>query len=143
MKVKIILFVVALLFAIMTIWYWLTTKQNRDFVSQVQKEIQSGSKELVFSKLKDGNWEMVCNSSGYDSGFHVKKYNKTYPQVGDAKDGAWGLIFIKSDGSYETITGSSGDGFNFDFGCMSRESAKLVRKTGHKNLWVPEIRNGS
>jgi hypothetical protein len=143
MKVKIILFAVALIFTIMTIWYWITTKQNSDFVSRVQKEIQSDSTELVFSKLKDGNWEMVCLSSGYDGELHIKRYNKTYPPVGDAQDGAWGLIFIKSDGSYETVTGSSGDGFNFNFGCMSRETAKLVRKTGHENLWVPDNRNGS
>ncbi len=107
------------------------------------QKINSGATELDFSELKEGNWEMVCNSSGYDGELHIKKYNRTYPAVGDAQDGAWGLLFISSDGAYETVTGSRSDGFGLDFGCMNRESAKLVRKAGRNNLWVQVSENGS
>ena len=99
--------------------------------------------ELDISKLMVGQWEMVCNINGYDGPTHIKKYNKTYPPAGAAQDGAWGLTFINQDGSYESVAGSRGDGFSFDFGCMANGDAKLRRKADNEELWVPKNRKGS
>jgi len=118
-------------------WYWSSVKLDREFTRSVQTEIDRGAKELDLSKLMKGEWETVCNIHSYDGPTYIKKYNRTYPPAGAAQDGAWGLTFINPDGSYESAVGSRKNGFSFDFGCLDRADAKLVRKTENGVLWIP------
>jgi len=129
--------------ALLMAWYWSSTKAEREFIFNVQLEIERGANELDLPKLMKGNWETVCSIHGYDGPTYIKKYDRTYSPAGAAQDGVWGLTFISQDGSYESAAGSRKNGFNFDFGCLDRDDAKLVRKTENEVMWVPHIGKGS
>lgn len=80
------------------------------------------------SSLQPGEWETVCESNGYDEPLRLARYGKTFPNVGAMQDGAWGLLFIHADGSYDAIAGSCQGGFHVVFPkrrCIPRGEAYL------------------
>jgi hypothetical protein len=121
-KVSILLAAVAVFFLAI----YLAKSDERTFVKVVQDQLRIGSEVIDLSTSMGDEWETVCNSHGYDSLITLSKYGRTYQPVGAPQDGAWGLIFIKKDGSFESVTGSCRQGFDFDFGCLDRSNAKLT-----------------
>lgn len=88
------------------------------------------SERIDLAKLMPGDWELVCESHGYDGPMYLKKYNRTYEPVAAPDDATWGLIFISADGSYVPASGSCrlNHAKFYVNGCSPRESAKLIRK---------------
>lgn len=124
-KVPITLAAVLILF--LTV-YW-SGSDERAFVKGMQDQLRLGTGIIDLSKTMGDEWETVCHSHGYDGPITLKKYGRTYDPVGSPENGAWGLIFIKKDGSFDSITGSCRQGFNFAFGCLDRSNAKLAYST--------------
>jgi hypothetical protein len=80
-----------------------------------------------------GDWELVCESHGYDGPLYLKRYNKIFEPVAPPQDGVWGLIFISNDGSYKSAVGSCRvPGVRlYTNGCTERGQAVLLRGTSH------------
>ncbi len=76
----------------------------------------------------DGEWELMCFSHPYDGPLYLERYGRTYPPAADSHDGTWGFLFITSNGSYQTVSGSLKDGFEFDanLACIERKDAKFT-----------------
>jgi hypothetical protein len=108
--------------------YW-SGSDKRAFVKEIQDQLRLGTGIIDLSKTMGDEWETVCHGHGYDEPITLKKYGRTYDPVGSPQDGAWGLIFIKKNGSFDSITGSCRQGFNFDFGCLDRRNAILAYST--------------
>ena len=89
------------------------------------------ARTLDLAALMPGDWEMVCESHGYDGPRYIERYGRSYEPVGAAQDSAWGLIFIAADGS---VTGAAGScrvpGLLPLGGCLERAQAVLVRAEG-------------
>jgi len=100
------------------------------FFFKLKSVASENVQKINLTELMPGDWETVCESHGYYGPLHVKKYNKTFPAAGAMQDGAWGLIFIKTDGTYEPISSSCGQGayINFPAGCLSRDESILIRE---------------
>lgn len=101
------------------------------FLSRLKSAASENMQQINFTDLMPGDWETVCESHGYYGPLYVKKYDKTFPAAGVMQDGAWGLIFIKPDGTYEPTSGSCGQGAYINFpeaGCFSRGKSVLVRE---------------
>lgn len=124
---KALLFLASVLVLFLLI-YW-SGSDERAFVKEMQDQLRLGTGIIDLSRSMGNEWETVCHSHGYDGPITLKKYDRTYDPVGSPQDGAWGLIFIKKDGSFDGITGSCKQGFNFDFGCLDRRNAKLTYST--------------
>ncbi len=108
--------------------YWYAEDKSRLFINAVTAEIDAGAKELDLARLMPGEWEFVCVSHPYDGPLYLEKYQREYRPVASAQDGSWGLIFIESNGTYESAVGSCRHGFNFSFGCVERSNAILAVK---------------
>lgn len=101
-----------------------------NFVRNATNAIEGGDAQaLSLAATAPGKWETVCGAGGYGGPIYVEKYKKTYQPVGDSQDGAWGLIFINSDGTYQSAAGSCRTGIYFAvYGCMPRSEALLSRE---------------
>jgi hypothetical protein len=94
----------------------------------------STASEIFLKSLMPAEWETVCESHSYDGDLYLEKYQKTYPAAGAMNDGAWGVIFIKPDGSYESVHSSCANGAFIRFNsetCLSRDNAFLRRTSGN------------
>lgn len=107
------------------------------FISRLQEVIDAGKTHVDMVSVLKGDWELMCFSHPYDGPLHLKKYGRTYPVVADSQDGAWGFLLIRADGSYESVSGSGRDGFEFDANlvCVERKNAKFEFVPAHKQ-WV-------
>lgn len=124
--------------ALITVMFYLWNWSENQFISLLNHKISTGDYNLNLDKAVQGDWELVCRSHPYDGPMHLKKYNRTYEPVADAKDGAWGLIFIGSDGDYFSMSGSIIDGFDFrKLACLPREKAKFKYDV-KRNSWAPD-----
>jgi len=106
---------------------WFSLGQTR-FIAQLERGFSSTG-TVPLSKLHPGDWQLVCESNGYDEPLHLAQFNKTYPNAGAMQDGAWGLLFIGADGQYEAIAGSCANGFHVTFPqrrCLPRAEAYLT-----------------
>lgn len=95
----------------------------------------AGVRELDLAELMPGDWELVCESHGYDGPLRLDRYGRTYPPAAPPQDGVWGLVFIAADGSYESAVGSCrypGVGIHLGPGrvCVERSGATLRRQAG-------------
>jgi hypothetical protein len=121
----------ALLFLI---YYW-STSAERTFINAIRAQVKADATMVDLSEYMNNEWETVCLSNGYDGPLTLRKYGRTYQPVGDAQDGAWGLIFIRPDGAFDAVSGGRRYGFQFDFGCLDRKAAKLKYLT-ERDVWV-------
>lgn len=100
------------------------------FLSRLKSAASEDVQQISLTELMPGDWETVCQSHGYDGSLHLEKYDKTFPSVGAPQDRAWGLIFIRTDGAYEPISSSCGQGVNITFSdviCFSRGASVLIK----------------
>jgi hypothetical protein len=102
-----------------------TTLAEATFLSKVAARL---GQPIELAELMPTDWEMVCESHGYDGPLYIKKYDKTYSPAAPSQDGVWGLIFIRADGSYTQAVGSCRyPGMQFDLnGCVTAKSIKLT-----------------
>jgi hypothetical protein len=117
-------------------WRWLGYPISLDeafFLRKLSSQVTSGAQELRLPDLMPGDWELVCESHGYDGPLYLKRYNKTFEPVAPPQDGVWGLIFISNDGSYKSAVGSCrAPGVRlYTNGCTERNQAVLLRGTNH------------
>jgi hypothetical protein len=84
------------------------------------------------SLYPSSEWELACESNGYDGDLYLKKYNRTYPPAAPPNDTVWGLIFIQPDGSYTPVAGSCSRGGAMVRlrGCASRSATFALRVRG-------------
>lgn len=101
-----------------------------NFLHRASAQISSGANALNLAELMPGDWELVCESHGYEGPMYLERYDKTFEPVSRFQDAAWGLIFISADGSYRTAAGScSPGGVRFSTnGCIERAEATFVRE---------------
>lgn len=117
---------------VVTVWRFFgypTSFVEAIFLHKLSSSISAGSSELRLAELMPGDWELVCESHGYDGPLYLKRYNKTYTPAAPSQEGVWGFVFIAKDGSYRTAVGSCasvGVYLNFDprF-CIKRHEANL------------------
>lgn len=101
------------------------------FLSRLKSAASENVQQINFTDLMPGDWETVCQSHGYDGSMYLEKYKKTFPAAGAPQDGAWGLIFINADGSYDSAASSCGKGVNINFSdtiCFPRGEGILTRE---------------
>jgi hypothetical protein len=105
------------------------TMAEATFLHRVHREVNN--ERINLSLLMPGKWEQVCGAHGYSGPFYVEKYNRTYSPAGAADDGAWGLLFISSDGSFVPASGNCrlNGARLFVRGCVSRETAVMLGTT--------------
>lgn len=128
--------VVAGLVFLSCLFLW-SSWRERAFISKLLAELDGGKIHVDMVHVMDGDWELMCFSHPYDGPLYLKKYDKTYAPVAAAQDGAWGLLFINPDGSFNAVSGSRRDGFEFDpnMVCVERTAAKF-EFVPTKKRWV-------
>lgn len=116
------------------------------FLGRLSAKAKAGSGESKLSELMPGDWELVCDSHGYDGPLYLERYNKTYPPAAPPQDGVWGLIFISKDGSYRSAVGSCdriGAYVTFEPSeCLERSQATVIRAATSKSCPSFLIRHG-
>ncbi|MFS2033462.1 hypothetical protein ACEN8I_05490 [Polaromonas sp. CT11-55] len=135
----------ALVFTSLLIWSHFGYPQSlveARFLFKLKSVAAGDVQEVNLTELMPGDWETVCDSHGYYGPLYLEKYNKTFPATGAMQDGAWGLIFIKTDGTYEPISSSCGQGAYVDFpaGCLSRDESVLVREMASEPSKCPLLK---
>jgi hypothetical protein len=133
MRSKIQLVVFLLLVASLTVWWQLGTPQSWMEAKVTYRLLTlspSDAKDLDITQLVEGDWTLVCDSHGYGGPQKIERFGRTYPAIGDAQDGAWGLLFIRADGSYFGVRGNCRvPGFGFELQrCLDRTDA-IVRRS--------------
>jgi hypothetical protein len=126
----VIVVALALLFTWSKLGYPQSLAEAR-FLSKLKSAASKDVQHISLTELMPGDWETVCESHGYYGPLYVEKYDKTFPATGAMQDGAWGLIFIKTDGTYEPISSSCGQGVNINFSnviCFSRGESVLLKE---------------
>jgi len=101
------------------------------FLSNFLSSVSNNVEKLNFGELMPAEWEVVCESNGYDEPLYLEKYKKEFPSVGGMQDGAWGLIFIKTDGSFYSVSSTCRSGAYIYFSrarCLPREKAVLIKE---------------
>jgi hypothetical protein len=121
----------AFLGILLLLWHWLGYPYSFDearFLFRLSVAKAQNAQTLNLAELMPGDWEMVCESHGYDMPLYLDRYGKTYDPVGPAQDSTWGLIFISADGSFKSASGSCrAPGLLPLGGCLERKDAVLVR----------------
>jgi len=105
------------------------------FLSNLITKSSNNTEQIDLGELMPTKWETVCESHGYDKPIYLPKYRKTFPTVGAMQDGAWGLIFIKADGTFAQAASSCGTGMYLEFRgdrCLSRSEAIFFREKHHE-----------
>lgn len=88
-----------------------TSLAEYQFRTRLAGIANSGQPRVTLASLfPSSEWELACESHGYDGDLYLKKYNRTYPSAAPPQDGVWGLIFIGPDGSYTPVVGSCNRG---------------------------------
>ena len=133
-RVAFIVLVIASIFLAILLWHKLqypTTVREAVFQWNLNSFLQSDAEQTTASALMPGDWELVCESNGYDAPLHLPKYEKTFPPVGAMRDGSWGIIFIENTASFRSASGSCKLGSYIDFPtdrCIQRSEA-IIKKT--------------
>jgi len=108
-----------------------TSVNETIFRHRLTEKASQNAPNIILSELMPGNWELICDSHGYDGPLYLKQYNKTYPPAAPPQDGVWGLIFVNKDGSYTSAIQPYGKGVVYlslePHGCLERTKAVLVR----------------
>jgi hypothetical protein len=102
------------------------------FLFKLQDAVKKGATEVKLKELTPSDWEIVCESHGYDEPLYLPQYQKKFPTAGRMQDGAWGLIFIKKDGSFTSISSSCAKGVYVEFlknRCLARTDSILFRES--------------
>jgi hypothetical protein len=132
----------ALVVGLLFVWHRLGYPYSLDearFLHRLSVAKANNAQTLNLAELMPGDWEMVCESSGYDGPLYLKRYGKTYEPVGRPQDSAWGLIFISADGSFTSASGSCRvPGLQPLPGCREKPEALLVRSE-HGRVDCPEF----
>lgn len=105
------------------------------FQHRLAKAVAQPTTSLNLSSLMPGDWELVCGAHCYDGPLVVSKYNRTFPAVSACQDGAWGLVFISSDGSCTSAAGdcrSSSIHIGLDR-CLPRSGATVRRDSEQRS----------
>lgn len=123
--------IAAALPGILLLWHQLGYPYSFDearFLYRLSLAKANNAQTLNLAELMPGDWEMVCESSGYDGPLYLERYGRTYEPVGRPQDSSWGLIFISADGSFTAASGSCrAPGLEPLGGCLERKDALLVR----------------
>lgn len=101
------------------------------FLSNLKLASSGNVEKINLSEILPREWEMACESHGYDEPLYIEKYKKTFPTAGGMQDGAWGLIFIKTDGSFYSVSSTCRSGAYIYFSrarCLPREKAVLIKE---------------
>ncbi|MBI2726559.1 MAG: hypothetical protein HYX42_09960 [Polaromonas sp.] len=109
MKIRNVTAVTLLLIVSLSVWIYFgspTSVSEFTFMRRVAALKSTYPKAIELREMMPGDWEMVCDSHGYDGPLYIKKYNRTYEPAAPPSDGAWGLIFIRSDGTFTEAVGS-------------------------------------
>ena len=115
-----------------------TSLDEAIFLWRLSSKVSSAAVDIKLSELMPGDWELVCESHGYDGPLYLARYNKTFNPVAPAQDAVWGLIFISKDGSFTSAVAScrtSGVSLGTN-GCTERESALLIRERNSADCLV-------
>lgn len=112
-------------------WRWLEYPISADeafFLRKLSSEVTSGAQELRLPDFMPGDWELVCESHGYDGPFYLQRYNRTFEPAAPPQDSVWGLIFISNNGSYKSVVGSCREPgvLLYMNGCIERDQAVLL-----------------
>jgi len=132
MKIVVIFLLVALAI-VGTLWDFSLLPTSLDeglFRYRLSEKTIHGAQVINLSELMGGDWEVVCESHGYNGPLYLKKYGRTYPPAAPPQDGIWGLVFIAKDGSPRYVVGSlkhGGANINITSGCIERSNAVLIR----------------
>ncbi len=131
------------------VWFFLGFPTSFDealFLGRLAANTRAGSGDLKLSELMPGDWELACDSHGYDGPMYLKRYNKTFPPVAPPQDGVWGLIFISKDGSFSSAVGSCGRIGAYvtlePLGCVERSRATIIRTTSSRSCPSYSINHG-
>ncbi|MES2191788.1 MAG: hypothetical protein V4454_16830 [Pseudomonadota bacterium] len=119
--------------ALLSVWLYFgapTSAQQLSLNRRIAAVITSKPISIDLRDLNPDDWETVCDSHAYDGPMYLKKYNRTYDPVAPPHDGVWGLIFIRSDGTFTDAVGSCRyPGVKLDVnGCREARSIKLLLK---------------
>lgn len=97
------------------------------FLSALRERASDNTLDL--GRLMPGDWELACDAHGYGGDFRVERYGRTYPAVGQMQDGAWGIVFIRADGTFKTAASTcSASGVLLELkGCVPRANAVVHR----------------
>jgi len=119
-----------LAFVSTAIFWFISSLDETRFLNRLKTATASGAVEISLMKMMPGDWELVCESHGYDGPLYLERYKKTFYPVAPPQDGVWGLIFIARDGSYHSAAASCRDtGVRLlTNGCTEREKAILLRE---------------
>ncbi|MDZ4073194.1 MAG: hypothetical protein U1E04_00420 [Hylemonella sp.] len=113
------------------IFWFITSLDEMRFLRRLRAATSAGAADISLPELMHGDWELVCESHGYDGPLYLARYNKTFDPVAPSQDGVWGLIFIAKDSSYRSAVASCQDiGVRLSTnGCTERDKAILRRET--------------
>jgi hypothetical protein len=103
------------------------------FLFKLHDAVTKGATEVNLNELTSSDWEIVCESHGYDEPLYLPQYQKKFPNAGQMHDGAWGLIFIKKDGSFTSVSSSCAKGVYLEFlknRCLAKKDSILFREIG-------------
>jgi hypothetical protein len=147
MTIKLRKFLVFFGACLLAIWGWslfgyATSFDEAVFLRRLSGEVSAGSLEIKLPELMPGDWEIVCESHGYDGPIYLKRYNKTFDPVAPPQDAVWGLIFIAKDGSFSSAVASCRTStvmLNTN-GCTERENAILIREPKQEKCPVFSIK---
>lgn len=134
MKTRMVVTLALLSITLLSIWtYFGSPLSLREFKLMRRLAALTSTKPDIVElrDLMPGDWEMVCDSHGYDGPQYIKKYNRTYEPAAPPSDDAWGLIFIRSDGTFTQAVGSCRyPKIKLDVnGCKAARSVPLSLKT--------------
>jgi hypothetical protein len=120
------------LFVVATVWVYAgapSSVAEAEFLHRLHRDVDR--ERIDLSVLMPGHWEQVCGAHGYSGPFYLEKYNRRYPAAGASDDGAWGLVFIFSDGSFVPASGNCrlNGARLFVGGCVPRDTAAMTGKT--------------
>lgn len=110
---------------------WPNSLAEYRFLSKVSSLSKTPGTSMRLQVMMEGEWEIVCDAHGYGGDFYLAQYGQTYPSVGDMQDSAWGIIFIRADGTYAAVSSNCGKtGVVVRLpGCMKRSMAILHAST--------------
>lgn len=122
----------------LTIWAWLNYPKSYNeaiFINKLSSFASSGRNYINISDITPFEWEIVCESNGYDEALYLEEFKKTYPIAGSPNDNSWGLLFIKKNGDYVSISSNCAAGVYLSFSkkvCIKKSEAILSRVESNK-----------
>jgi hypothetical protein len=123
-----------LFFVLTGIWLYFGAPTSLAEATFLSKAAARLGQPIELAELMPTDWEMVCESHGYDGPLYIQKYNKIFSPAAPSQSGVWGLIFIRADGSFTQAVGSCQyPGMQFDLnGCVTAKSIKLTMHNSQK-----------